>query len=76
MADKAAEKKAAEKDKGEGHGLPEVDVLMKGLLAQPGVEGYMVFNDSGACTMQARFKNDFVTSCDPGSPFHSCRHPT
>ena len=46
MAEKA-EKKATEKEKGDG--LPDVDVLMKGLLAQPGVEGFMVFNDSGAC---------------------------
>jgi hypothetical protein len=27
--------------------MPEVDVLMKGLLSQPGVEGFMVFNDAG-----------------------------
>ena len=46
MAEKA-DKKAADKDKGDGQGLPEIDVLMKGLLAQPGVEGYMVFNDAG-----------------------------
>mmetsp|Transcript_10650 Transcript_10650/g.25480 ORF Transcript_10650/g.25480 Transcript_10650/m.25480 type:complete len:139 (+) Transcript_10650:52-468(+) len=28
-------------------GLPDVDVTMKDLLAQPGVQGYMVFNDTG-----------------------------
>jgi hypothetical protein len=27
--------------------MPEVDVLMKGMLSQPGVEGFMVFNDAG-----------------------------
>lgn len=27
--------------------LPEVDVIMKGLLSQPGVEGFLVFNESG-----------------------------
>ena len=27
-------------------GLPEVDVLLKGLMAQPGVEGFLVFNDA------------------------------
>ncbi len=28
--------------------MPEVDVLLKGLLGQPGVEGFLVFNDDGA----------------------------
>lgn len=27
--------------------MPEVEVLLKGLLSQPGVEGFMVFNDAG-----------------------------
>jgi hypothetical protein len=40
----------AEKKQTEAPGLPDVDILMKGLLAQPGVEGYMVFNDSGTGT--------------------------
>ncbi len=38
----------AEKKQAAEAGLPDVDILMKGLLAQPGLEGYMVFNDSGA----------------------------
>ena len=33
-----------------GDSMPEVDVLLKGLLNQPGVEGFMVFNDDGAST--------------------------
>lgn len=41
MAEKAEKKTTAEA------GLPDVDVMMKGLLSQPGVEGYMVFNDAG-----------------------------
>mmetsp|Transcript_106837 Transcript_106837/g.297263 ORF Transcript_106837/g.297263 Transcript_106837/m.297263 type:complete len:137 (+) Transcript_106837:194-604(+) len=28
-------------------GPPDVDVTMKDLLSQPGVQGYMVFNDTG-----------------------------
>lgn len=31
-----------------GDGLPEVDVLMRGVLAHPGVEGFLVFNETGA----------------------------
>jgi len=27
--------------------MPEVDVLLKGLLSQPGAEGFLVFNDDG-----------------------------
>jgi len=38
-----ADKKGADKEKSEGS-LPDVEILMKGLLAQPGVEGYMVFS--------------------------------
>jgi hypothetical protein len=33
-----------------GEGLPEVEVLMKNLLAAPGVEGYLIFNDNGTET--------------------------
>lgn len=36
-----------EKKKETGDGIPEVDVLMRGLLSQPGVEGFMVFNNAG-----------------------------
>lgn len=32
---------------GAEQGLPEIDVLLKGMLSQPGVEGFMVFNDEG-----------------------------
>ncbi|RYG44072.1 hypothetical protein EON67_12170, partial [archaeon] len=32
---------------GTGDGLPEVEILMRGLLSQPGVEGFMVYNDAG-----------------------------
>ena len=35
-------------DKAEG-GLPEVDIILKGLLAEKGVEGFLVYNDAGAC---------------------------
>ena len=43
----ASEKKPA----GATEGLPEVEILMKGLLAQPGVDGFMVYNESGAFGM-------------------------
>lgn len=39
----ATEKKAGAPTEG----LPEVDILMRGLMSQPGVEGFMVFNESG-----------------------------
>ncbi len=32
---------------GAGDSMPEVEVLLKGLLAQSGVEGFLVFNDEG-----------------------------
>lgn len=38
----------------QGDSMPEVDVLMKGLLSQPGVEGFMVFNDAGALSLLAQ----------------------
>jgi dynein light chain roadblock-type len=37
----------ADKKKDAGDSLPEVEVLLRGLLGQPGVEGFMVFNNSG-----------------------------
>lgn len=38
-----ADKKAA----AGGDSLPEVEVMLKGLLTQPGVEGFLVFNEAG-----------------------------
>lgn len=43
MADKHGDKKAAQAESG----LPEVDILLRGLLSLPGVEGFMVYNESG-----------------------------
>jgi Roadblock/LC7 domain len=37
----------AEKKGEKGDSMPEVEVLLKGLLSQPGVEGFMVFNNAG-----------------------------
>ena len=34
-------------EKAEG-GLPEVEIILKGLLGEKGVEGFLVFNDAGA----------------------------
>jgi len=46
-------------------GLPEVEVLLKGLMSQPGVEGFMVFNDSGALSRQmALLGAQHAGSCD------------
>jgi hypothetical protein len=33
-------------EKTEG-GLPEVEIILKGLLGEKGVEGFLVFNDQG-----------------------------
>ena len=41
MADKG-------KDKG-ADAAADVDVLLKGLLSQPGVDGVLIYNDLGAC---------------------------
>jgi hypothetical protein len=32
---------------GAGTTLPEVEVLLKGVLGLPGVEGFLVFNEAG-----------------------------
>lgn len=61
----------AEKKQTEAPGLPDVDILMKGLLAQPGVEGYMVFNDSGIplkWTQQGFIKPGAPASSNPIPP--------
>jgi hypothetical protein len=37
-------------DKGKDKGADaDVDVLLKGLLSQPGVDGVLIYNDLGAC---------------------------
>jgi hypothetical protein len=39
---------------GAADALPEADVLLKPVLNQPGVEGFMLLNDAGAWTLLAR----------------------
>ena len=38
---------ASEKKDKQGDGLPEVDILLRGMLSHPGVEGFMIYNDAG-----------------------------
>jgi hypothetical protein len=40
--------KKGEAEAKDAGGLPEVEVMLRGLLAQPGVEGFLVFNQDGA----------------------------
>ena len=44
----------AQKEEKTESGLPEVEIILKGLLAEKGVEGFMVFNDAGACAARRR----------------------
>lgn len=54
----------AEKKKEES-ALPEVEVLIRGLLAQPGLEGFMVYNSSSGLPL--RWSPTFVRAGDSGS---------
>jgi hypothetical protein len=38
-------------DGAEAGGPPDIEITMKDLLAQPGVKGYAVFNESGSCVL-------------------------
>jgi hypothetical protein len=57
----ATEKKAGAPTEG----LPEVDILMRGLMSQPGVEGFMVFNESGKPYDYAAYTINYVFICVP-----------
>lgn len=60
-----------DKKKEGGDGIPEVDVLMRGLLSQPGVEGFMVFNNAGIplkWTQAAFVKPGSAASSNPLPP--------
>ena len=52
----------------QGQGLPDVETLMKDLLSQPGVIGYMVFNDSGIPVKWSQTGFNLSTSGSGGSP--------
>ena len=50
--------------------IPDVDVLLKGLLGQPGVDGVLIYNDLGEVTI---FISDQSSSShSPATNFRVC----